>query len=89
MCQRGPRINSEYGKRNKADRSRGSPICGLTANSPERAGEKSKTVVMAQTVSRRSLAVEAQIRCQTSPYGIFSAKSGTQVFLQALELSNQ
>jgi len=43
---------------------------------------------MVRAVSRRSLAVEAQIRCQASPYGIFSAKSGTQVFLQALELSH-
>lgn len=50
-----------------------------SGNSPEEAEKVTDGSFMAQAVSRRRLAVEAQIRCQASPYGIFSAKSGTQI----------
>lgn len=51
----------------------------LSGNSPEGAEEVTDSSFMSLAVSRRRLAVKVQIRCQASPYGIFSAKSGTQI----------
>jgi len=64
----------------KKQGSPGSPVCGTIREFAWRSRGKVKdSSVIAQVVCRRSLAVEAQIRCQASPYGIFSAKSGTQM----------